>query len=168
MNPDDAPLAILHLLRAPLGGLFRHVADVMRGQVERGHRVGIVADSTKLGPHPEKVLAELAPRLALGVTRIPIGRQLGPKDIAAALRITRVIRESDPDVVHGHGAKGGAFARLCAPGHRAVRAYTPHGGSLLYRPNTLASAFYIGLERMLNTRTDLFLFESDYIAGLFR
>jgi glycosyltransferase involved in cell wall biosynthesis len=165
----DAPsLSILHLLRAPLGGLFRHVADVMRGQIERGHRVGIVADSTRLGPHPEKVLAELAPRLALGVTRIPIGRHISPSDAAAGLRIGRIIRESNPDVVHGHGAKGGAFARLCAPGHRAVRAYTPHGGSLLYRPNTLASAFYIGLERILNSRTDLFLFESDYIAGLFR
>lgn len=138
---DAAPLTILHLLRAPLGGLFRHVADVVQGQIERGHRVGIVADSTRLGPHPEKVLAELTPHLALGVTRIPIGRHLAPADIAAGFRIGSIIRASDPDVVHGHGAKGGAFARLCAPGHRAVRAYTPHGGSLLYRPNTPGSAF---------------------------
>ena len=59
-------LKILHVLRAPLGGLFRHVVDVARGQVERGHRVGLVVDSTTGGANAETVLAELAPRLALG------------------------------------------------------------------------------------------------------
>ena len=38
---------ILHVFRAPIGGLFRHVTDLVRGQIERGHRVGIVADSTR-------------------------------------------------------------------------------------------------------------------------
>src|SRR5206468_12274690 len=42
----SAPLAILHVLRAPVGGLFRHVLDLAEGQVARGHRVGIVAAST--------------------------------------------------------------------------------------------------------------------------
>jgi glycosyltransferase involved in cell wall biosynthesis len=165
---DNRPLTILHLLRAPLGGLFRHVADLLREQVDRGHRVGVIADATRLGPHPEGTLSTLAPRLALGVTRIPIGRHLSPGDISAGRRIGQIIRATDPDVVHGHGAKGGAFARLSAPGHRAVRVYTPHGGSLLYRPNTLASAFYTALERILGPRTDLFLFESEFISRIYR
>jgi glycosyltransferase involved in cell wall biosynthesis len=67
-------------------------------------------------------------------------------------------------VVHGHGAKGGAFARLAARGHPAIRAYTPHGGSL----GTVNSAFYNLLERLLISRTDLLLFESSFIAELFR
>ena len=40
-----AALKILHVLRAPVGGLFRHVLDVADGQIARGHHVGIVADS---------------------------------------------------------------------------------------------------------------------------
>ena len=32
-------LNILHVLRAPVGGLFRHVVDLARGQIARGHRV---------------------------------------------------------------------------------------------------------------------------------
>ena len=36
------------------------------------------------------------------------------------------------DVMHGHGAKGGAYARL-ARARNAIRVYTPHGGSLHYR-----------------------------------
>ena len=43
---SPASLKILHILRAPLGGLFRHVVDVAQGQAERGHRVGLIVDST--------------------------------------------------------------------------------------------------------------------------
>ena len=42
-------LKILHILRAPLGGLFRHVLDIARGQIARGHRVGLIVDSTTGG-----------------------------------------------------------------------------------------------------------------------
>ena len=42
---DGRPLRVLHVLRAPLGGLFRHVLDLTRGQIERGHEVGLIADS---------------------------------------------------------------------------------------------------------------------------
>ena len=37
-------LKIVHILRAPLGGLFRHVMDVANGQIERGHRIGLIVD----------------------------------------------------------------------------------------------------------------------------
>src|ERR1700722_14929318 len=58
-------LKILHLLRAPLGGLFRHVVDVAQGQIERGHRVGLIVDSMTGGARADAILDELAPRLAL-------------------------------------------------------------------------------------------------------
>ncbi|MGB6468807.1 MAG: glycosyltransferase family 4 protein [Xanthobacteraceae bacterium] len=161
-------LKIMHLLRAPLGGLFRHVVDVTRGQIERGHRVGLIVDSTTGGPRAEAVLAELAPRLALGVERVPIARELNHHDIYALWRISRRISALAPDVLHGHGAKGAALARLAPAAPNAIRAYTPHGGSLVYCPGTLSGGFYRSLERILNPRTDLFLFESSYIAELYR
>jgi glycosyltransferase involved in cell wall biosynthesis len=71
-------------------------------------------------------------------------------------------------VLHGHGAKGAALARLTPSAPNAIRVYTPHGGSLVYRPGTLGGGFYRTLEWLLKWRTDLFLFESSYIAGLFR
>jgi glycosyltransferase involved in cell wall biosynthesis len=48
-----------------------------------------------------------------------------------------------------------------------VRAYTPHGGSLLFGPDTLAGKFYLTTERFLMPRSDLFLFESTYSADIF-
>ena len=41
----DEPLRILQILRAPIGGLFRHVNDLTRELAARGHQIGIVADS---------------------------------------------------------------------------------------------------------------------------
>jgi glycosyltransferase involved in cell wall biosynthesis len=161
-------LKILHILRAPLGGLFRHVVDVAQGQVERGHRVGLIVDSTTGGARADALLAALAPRLALGIERVPITREINWRDVKALWRISRRIKGLAPDVLHGHGAKGAALARLAFATPNAIRAYTPHGGSLVYCPGTLSGGFYRSLERVLNPLTDLFLFESSYIAELYR
>jgi glycosyltransferase involved in cell wall biosynthesis len=166
--PSASPLNILHILRAPLGGLFRHVVDLVEGQAARGHRVGLIVDSTTGGVRAEAALAELAPHLKFGVKRVAIGRQLGPSDLHALRRVSGWIKGAAPDVLHGHGAKGAALARLTLNAPRAIRVYTPHGGSLVYRPGTLAGGFYRTLEWLLKWRTDLFLFESSYIAALFR
>jgi glycosyltransferase involved in cell wall biosynthesis len=167
MTEAQIPLKILHVFRAPLGGLFRHVADLVRGQIARGHKVGIIAESTTHGDYPEGILKELSSGLQLGLTRTAIPREIGPTDLSALLHVRHRIAACAPDVVHGHGAKGGAYARLATGRHHAVRAYTPHGGSLLYRPGSLASYFYLGLERLLRPRTDLFLFESAFIGDVY-
>ncbi|MGD0316904.1 MAG: glycosyltransferase family 4 protein [Xanthobacteraceae bacterium] len=161
-------LKILHILRAPLGGLFRHVVDVASGQSARGHRVGLIVDATTGGARAEAALAELLPHLALGLQRVAIARELGPSDIFALRVISQRIGLLAPDVLHGHGAKGAALARLAPSAPNAIRVYTPHGGSLVYSPGTLRGGFYRKLEWLLRWRTDLFLFESAYVAELFR
>jgi glycosyltransferase involved in cell wall biosynthesis len=161
----DKPLAILHVLRAPVGGLFRHVVDLARGQAAAGHRVGIVADASTGGAHAEAALAELAPTLALGVRRVAMSRHLGLRDVTAVREVARAIRASGADIVHGHGAKGGAYARLA--GTRALRAYTPHGGTLHFDPRSPLGFVYLNLERALSPRTDLILFESAYARDVF-
>ena len=161
-------LKIVHVLRAPLGGLFRHVIDLVQGQAARGHHVGLILDSTTGGARAEAVLRELTPCLALGYERVAIPRELSLRDLPALRSVMRRIGELAPDVLHGHGAKGAALVRLAPNVTGKVRAYTPHGGSLVYSPGTVSGGFYRTLERLLNFRTDLFLFESTYAADLFR
>ena len=161
-------LNILHVFRAPVGGLFRHVLDLTRAQVERGHRVGLIADLRTGGTRAEEVLQELEPTLALGLTRVPMRRHASPGDFVTLAHVKHRTATSNADIVHGHGAKGGAYARLVFGHPRAVRAYTPHGGSLLFGHDTLAGKFYLGTERLLMLRGDLFLFESAYSADIFR
>jgi glycosyltransferase involved in cell wall biosynthesis len=165
---SSTSLKILHVLRAPLGGLFRHVVDLVQGQAARGHRVGLILDSTTGGARAEAVLQDLTPYLALGYERVAIPRELSLRDLPALRRVMRRTYELMPDVLHGHGAKGAALVRLAPNVRGMVRAYTPHGGSLVYSPGTFSGGFYRSLERLLNYRTDLFLFESTYAADLFR
>jgi glycosyltransferase involved in cell wall biosynthesis len=92
-------------------------------------------------------------------------------DVQAAGRIAHHAARVKADVVHGHGSKGGAYARLPAllsyPS-AAIRAYTPHGGSFNYRSTPLVERTYMAIERLLVAGTDVFLFESSYVAQQFR
>ncbi len=170
-NSLDRKLRILHVLRAPLGGLFRHVLDLTREQIARGHAVGLVTDSLTGGERAAAVLAELEPSLSLGLLRLPMPREVHLLDVSAVMRIALHIRALGVDVVHGHGSKGGAYARLPAflPGFVSpVRVYTPHGGSFNYRAGPLVERSYMAMERLLAYGTDIFHFESAYIARQFR
>jgi glycosyltransferase involved in cell wall biosynthesis len=162
--PDtlNSPLRILHAVRAPVGGIFRHILDLAAGQAERGHEVGILADSLTGGERADAALKELGPKLKLGVFRLAIRREPHPIDTVASLHFLRLVRSLKLDVLHGHGAKAGAFVRLKGKSKKTIRVYTPHGGSLHYPPDTLKGAFYARLERALMNRTDLFLFESAF------
>ncbi len=160
-------LNILHVFRAPIGGLFRHVVDLVQGQIARGHRVGIVADSLTGNARSKEILNDLAPHLALGLTLTPIHRPFGPHDLRAVWHVIKRLRKTRPNVIHGHGAKGGAFARLAWAGQPAIRAYTPHGGSLLLDHATRTGKAYLLLERLLMPFGDLYLFESAYSARIF-
>lgn len=164
------PLKILHVFRAPLGGLFRHVLDVARGQAERGHQVGIFCDATTGGTRADTVFDELAQTLALGITRVPMSRYPSLTDFRAQLAQMALRRRLAPDVVHCHGSKGGVYGRipaLLAPGRHYVTAYTPHGGSFNYKPGSTEHKVYMTVERLLEGATDMFLFESRFIAGRF-
>lgn len=163
---DAQPLRILHVMRAPMGGLFRHVVDLAREQARRGHAVGIIADSTTGSAAAAQILADLAPALKLGLSRTPMSRQIGPLDWSALAHVRKRASESNVDVLHGHGAKGGAYARLA--GSSAVIAYTPHGGSLHYSPRSAAGIIYHAIERWLRQRTDLVLFESEFARATYR
>src|ERR1700744_3079308 len=130
--PADKPLRILHAVRAPVGGIFRHIIDLANGQADRGHEVGIVADSLTGGERADEALAAIAPRLKLGVHRLAIHREPSPTDLMVWWRFEQMIRQLKPDVLHAHGAKAGVFVRLKSRRDDTIRIYTPHGGSLHY------------------------------------
>jgi glycosyltransferase involved in cell wall biosynthesis len=165
---SDQPLRILHAVRAPVGGIFRHILDLANGQADRGHHVGIIADSLTGGERAEAALAGIAPRLKLGVHRLAIRREPLPTDVLVWARFKQLIRRLKPDVLHGHGAKAGAYIRLKTRSEKTIRVYTPHGGSLHYPLNTLKGALYSRLERALMNSTDLFLFESEFARNTYQ
>jgi glycosyltransferase involved in cell wall biosynthesis len=142
-------MKIVHVFRAPIGGLFRHVRDLARGQALLGHEVGIICDSTTGGAYAEGLMAELTPYCSLGIERRPISRLPGVGDIAGARTVIDVAKRWQPDVLHGHGAKGGAYARLAAARLGKRSFYTPHGGSLHYDASKAMAIVFAITEKAL-------------------
>ncbi|WP_367714982.1 glycosyltransferase family 4 protein [Nitratireductor sp. GISD-1A_MAKvit] len=164
---SNAPLRIVHCFRSPVGGIFRHVRDLCQAQQAAGHQVGIICDSTTGGAYENRLIAALGPHLSLGVRRTPMQRHIGLGDLTAAGRACAALREMRPDVVHGHGAKGGVYARVFGTlmrlsGQKPSRIYSPHGGSLHYAAQTMTGRFFFMIERFLDRLSDHILFVSEY------
>lgn len=164
---DDGRLRIIHCFRSPIGGIFRHVRDLAEFHAKAGHEVGIICDSLTGGSFEDALFDEIRPYLPLGLVRLPISRAVSPADIGAFWRSFREIKSLKPDVLHGHGAKGGAIARLIGSAlrvnrYRVARLYSPHGGSLHYDRRTPAGAAILAAERLLEPLTDALVFVCDF------
>jgi len=142
-------MRILHVFRSPVGGLFRHVRDLIRGQRARGHQAGILCDSTTGGETAEQLLGEVEPLCGLGVKRFPISRLPGWGDLSASRAVAQHARAIRPHIIHCHGAKGGLYGRLAARRLGIASVYTPHGGSLHYQWATPAGAAFLSAEKLL-------------------
>jgi glycosyltransferase involved in cell wall biosynthesis len=163
----DKKLRIIHCFRNPIGGIFRHVRDLVEHQHNAGHEVGILCDSSTGGVYEDKLFENILPFLSLGLTRIPISRHIGIGDLIALWKCYKQIKSLQPDVLHGHGAKGGAMSRIIgsalrANRYRVARLYSPHGGSLHFAPTDLKGHLVFRLERILEWGTDSLVFVCNY------
>lgn len=157
------PLRILQVMRAPVGGLFRHVADLTRGLKARGHSVGLIVDSLASDAQTEGRLEGLREFAELGVHAMPMPRVLGRGDLVTPFAVRKLARELSVDILHGHGAKGGFYARLAHIGRRHPAAlYTPHGGVLHFSARSKSGKSFHWLERRLLGQTGAIIFESSF------
>ena len=164
---DNFPLRIVHCFRSPVGGIFRHVRDLIEVQAAQGHQIGILCDNNTGGEFEETLFQSISHNLALGLHRIPMQRRISPSDIATLWKAYLSIRKLKPDVLHSHGAKGGAYARLIGSmmgftGSKVARLYCPHGGSIHFDAKSIQGRVYFMLERFLERSTDRLIFVSDY------
>lgn len=167
MSPAERPLRIIHCFRSPVGGIFRHVRDLVEEHRAAGHEVGILCDSSTGGAHEERLFDAIRPQLSLGLIRIPIRRSVAPSDLNALYKSYKHIKSLQPDVLHGHGAKGGVLARLIGSAlrvnrYRVARLYSPHGGSLHYDRSKPSGRLILKLERLQERYTDSLVFVCEF------
>ncbi len=177
-NLQDKDLVIIHCVRSTVGGIFRHIADLIRYQSAKGHKVGLICDSLTGGAFEEEKLAALKPYLALGVVKLPMSRQASLSDFRVLKQVYQLLNAIDADVVHCHGAKGGVYGRLAAFWVSAKRKrqgrppivsiYSPHGGSLHYNPKTPQGRVYFAVESFLARFTSEFIFVAGYEVEAFK
>lgn len=160
-------LKILHCFRAPVGGLFRHVCDLASAQAERGHKVGLICCNSNDDQLGRIRFNQLSSFCELGIHRVAMNRGPGLGDISAILSTTKIAKSSKADIIHGHGAKGGTYARIASHILRTNLTapkcyYTPHGGTLHFDEKTFTGSLFFFIERRLLKLTDGLIFESAY------
>ncbi len=160
-------MRILHVFRTPVGGLFRHVRDLARGQAELGHQVGIFCDSSTGGEFGNALIEAARPYCTLGITRIPISKMPGLGDLRCAQLVKKTAHDLNIDIIHGHGAKGGLYGRLAGKLSGIKAIYSPHGGSLHYDWASLAGPVFLGTEWALGHVGDGFIFVCEFEKKLF-
>ncbi len=90
-----------------------------------------------------------------------------PSDISHTLRILKISKECGADILHGHGAKGGLYARIAARFGTAQSVYTPHGGSLHYEWSSPMGMISLGMEKALTLLGKNYLFVCNFEKQLF-
>jgi len=140
------------------GGGERHVADLMRRLPQAGFDVALVCPDGG-------DLAGLARGLGVAVFNVPLDIGFSP-DTVRAMRAA--IISAAPDVVHAHGSRAAAFARLGDP-HAARRVvYTVHGIHVDQAGSTARRIGFTAIERLLRPRTARFVTvcEADAAKGV--
>ncbi len=110
-------MARVMLVHQPVaGGVARHVSDLASGMRAAGHEVILCGPSPLAGAPGDHV-------------ELRMGRSVSPTGDAPAMRrLTALVGELAPDLVHAHSSKAGALARLARLLHpRVPVVYTPHG-----------------------------------------
>ena len=169
---DGRGLRLAFLVGTISGGTARHVGALADGCRRAGAAV------TVLGPEPAR--AGFDP--AIPFVPVPIGDKPRPaSDTGAVVGLRRELRRLQPDVVHAHGVRAGAFAALAIPAR---------GGPPLPGPARLSSApgrpalvvtihnappegglnrvVYGALERLCARRADAVLCASDDLVARMR
>ena len=125
-------MRILHAMECTIGGTRRHLVDVARGQLARGHQVAL-AVSCEREPRFREDLARLTAEGA-SVFEIPMVRAISPRADARHQReLARVLGTWRPEVVHTHGSKAGALGRMASLlSGVGVRIHTPHAFAFLF------------------------------------
>ncbi len=115
--------SVLHVAQPTTEGVARCVADLARIQVREGHRVMVACPAG--GWLASEVVASGAEHL-----RWEAGRSPGPTVPGETRRLSRIVRERRPHLLHLHSAKAGLAGRLAVRG-AVPTVFQPHGWSFL-------------------------------------
>ena len=141
-------MQICHIItRLIIGGAQENTLLSCEGQHDRGHEVTLIT-----GPPvgPEGSLMERAQKHGYRVIVVPeMVRSISLlQDHQTYRRLTQLLRQLKPDVVHTHSSKAGIIGRWAA--HRAkapVIVHTIHGLAFTASTSRIANAMYRFLER---------------------
>lgn len=157
------PKKILIILEATLGGIRKHVIDLITGILSlKEFEITFVYSLERAD---EKFFEDLAilSNSRISLIKINITNNFNPlRDFLSYLYLSKIVISLNPDIIHMHGAKAAALGRLTfiLPGKRKY-IYTPHGGSF-HKFKSLNGKLYLIIEKILSYFTNCFIAVSQY------
>ena len=153
------PIRVLRVIaRLNMGGPAIHVSNLAAGLETRGYHTTLVAGSLARG---EDSMAYVAERLGVSVVSMPeMQREVAPlHDAKSIRRLTAIMREERPHILHTHTAKAGALARAAAlvagKARPPIVVHTFHGHVLKGYFGPGRTAFFRQVERNLARSSDV-------------
>ena len=141
----------LLVLEATIGGTRRHLRDLALGLSARGWTLHIVYAARR----EKDFLRDISLFREKDIVCTEVDMKRGPaplSDFAAVLRLRRLIRDFQPDVIHLHSTKAGLLGRLAAGGGNAKVIYTPH--CFAFEMESPLRKLYFLMEKALVPLTD--------------
>jgi glycosyltransferase involved in cell wall biosynthesis len=159
-------VSVLHVLEAVRGGTSRHVVDVIQHAGGVRHEVALPParlQASSSGAQYDQAAVEAMRAAGAEIHEIPMRRApIHPANLSAVVALRRLLKQRNPDVVHGHSSIGGALARVACWSSSVPCVYTPNG--------LVTDRSGLLVERALGRRTTRFVAvspsEGDRAAGL--
>ncbi|WP_231970266.1 glycosyltransferase [Polynucleobacter necessarius] len=142
------------------GGIRKHVHDIVKSGVDYDTNIFYVHGSTL----DVKAQFDIKSFDLYGINRLQLDIVKKPhwRDLSNIFILLRYCYNNNIDIIHGHGAKGGIYARIVGFLLKIPSIYTPHGGSLHASFGFFEGFIYRFIERIFKRITALFIFESIY------
>jgi glycosyltransferase involved in cell wall biosynthesis len=151
----------LEILGDPTGGIRKHVHEIIESTIDDVNFNISYAHGLSFDSHGSIDLIFFKLKnintLLLEITKKP-----SYSDILNICKICIFVYRNNINIIHGHGAKGGLYARIVGFFLNIPSFYTPHGGSIHQVFPPIEGFIYRTIERILKPLTSFFLFESYY------
>jgi len=151
-------IKVVQIVRIPVGGIRKHILAITGGLPSEEFEHFFISDlSQGDATYESEKNVEDDHCFSLPIPNAP-----GPKDLFILWKCYKILKMIKPDIVHGHGAKGGLYARLLGHLVGAKVVYTAHGGALHSMHGGNKNLLYQAVEKFLYPFTDRLFFESGY------
>ncbi|MCG3115729.1 MAG: glycosyltransferase family 4 protein [Candidatus Manganitrophus sp. SA1] len=154
----------MQIVGDPVGGIRKHVHSILFGLDDARFNQSYAYSTVSCDKKFRQELIEIERSFPEATIPLQIKKDLGFSDLLNIWKLKKYVKKKGVDIVHGHGAKGGAYARILKKlcGVKAI--YTPHGGTVHNMFSFIPDIVYSKIEKVLYHLTDYFIFESNYTA----
>ncbi len=153
---------VMQIVGDPVGGIRKHVHSIIFGldtkKFKQSYAFSVKNTDTQFTEDIRVIKRHLENR----VLSLEIKKKPAIEDFINIAKLMSFIRKNDVQIVHGHGAKAGVYARVLSVLCGIKSVYTPHGGFVHNMFSPIEDFVYKVIERILFYFTDQFIFESYY------